>query len=51
MQLTTLGSVSSTIVTRGCPVISAIVNSARLYYLSALSVANRALPLKKDVQQ
>jgi hypothetical protein len=28
-----------------------IVNAARLYYLSALSVANRPLPLKKDVPQ
>lgn len=28
-----------------------IVNSARLYYLSALTVANRALPPKKDVPQ
>jgi Zn-dependent M28 family amino/carboxypeptidase len=28
-----------------------IVSSARLYYMSALTVANRALPPKKDVQQ
>jgi Zn-dependent M28 family amino/carboxypeptidase len=28
-----------------------IVNAARLYYLSVMSVANRPLPLKKDVPQ